>query len=393
MDSNKINNQESNSFDIRCSTSCTRAGTTALILATIAMSLLISYKNLRPFNALAEYVSLRFSLVDNLEIIQEDQCWKDLVQNSGKEPPEHWPIFRLLHYECNRPASEADSLKGKSKVEKKVNPLPSKYKNIGNKLKDDEKRSYAKKDSLPPQAPAFFQARVVTKLTGIETIAKDLVKLFDNQFLSLARSYTHTFDRSIYKWWYYRDRLMSKAGGFPMRGLQWGSTKMEDGEFGFLDKPMSKDEPTTILENLNYQKVKLLAEYELPSSEEFSVLKEKFINVKIPTLGFPMTFYSGSVFIEFALCFVLTYFWLFQRESQISDTYPNPGTLFGVFGRNQLNHTILLVLIAFPPIAAALLAVMSLSLTMMNIIPAGIIIIISTLIAYESRNLSKKSTS
>jgi len=217
--------------------------------------------------------------------------------------------------------------------------------------------------------------------------------LFDNQFLSLAQSYTYIFSRSIYKWQNYRDRLISKAGGYPIRGLQWGQWKIENGQIKFLDKNISKEEPTTFLESLTFEKVKRLAKYELPSFEEFTNLKEKFTNFKIPTLGLPMTFYFGSVFVEFALCFVLIYFWLYQRESKISLSYPSPGTLFAVFGRRQLNHIILLILIAFPPIAAVLLAFMSYSLIKINFIPAVIITVVSILIAYESRSLSKKSIS
>jgi hypothetical protein len=376
MDPNKIHHKSSNSFDIRCSISCTRAGVAALILATIAMSMSLSYRDLKPFIAFGEYVSLRFSLVDNLEMLEEDPCWKDLVSKDTKEPPERWPFTKLLDYKCNaQPLGIVTN-----------NETPSKDKNRQKKSRDEENKSSEKIYYQPPPPPTML--RIATTLTGVKEIANNSVKLFDDQFLSLARSFRHKFDRSIYKWQIYRDRLITEEGGYPIKGRAWGQWKIEGGRISFFDK-ISKDEPSSIFEHLTFEKIKLLAKYELPTYAEFEQHRRKFTNITIPFLALPMTFYTGSIFVEFGLCFVLIYFWLFQCESKTSEAYPTPGTLFGVFGRRQLNHIILLILIAFPPIAAMLLAVMSYSLTRLNIIPAVIINIVSILIAYETRNLSK----
>ena len=390
MDPNKTHNKESNSFDIRCSTSCTRAGVAALILASIAMSMILSFINLKPFNALGEYVSLRFSLIDNLEMLEEDPCWKDLVSKNAKESPERWPFTKLLDYTCNEPPLKSVT---KIETEKAFNETPSKDKYKQKKSKDDKNKSSSKYDYQPPSPPKGMDIkgiRIIPKLTGVNEIANSSVKLFDDQFLSLARSFTYKFDRSIYKWQIYRDRVITEEGGYPIKGRSWGQWKIEDGQTIFLDK-ISTEEPTRLFEHLTFEKIKFLAKYELPTYAEFEQLKRKFTSITIPSLGLPMTFYTGSIFVEFGLCFVLIYFWLFQCESKNSEAYPSPGTLFGVFGRRQLNHIILLILIAFPPIAAMLLAVMSYSITRLNIIPAVIINIVSILIAYETRNLSKKS--
>lgn len=367
MDSDKIHSKEVSSFEIRCSISCTRAGLAALILATLAISMLFPFRELKPFDALAKYVSRRFSLIDHLEMLEEDQCWKDLVFKNGKESPERWPLTRLIDYKCNKePTSTHTDLN---------------------------------------QRTAYNIRIISQRLTGLETIVNDIERLFDDKLLSLARSYDSMLNRSIYKWQMYRDRLISKVGGSPT-----GETvnisefmKKEHGQTITFDKYIAKvgmDKVRAELDkysakervkSLTIEKVKLLAKYESQSLEEIYNLKEKYTNIKIPTLGQRMTFFSGSIFIEFALCFVLIYFWLYQRESKNSVSYPSPGTLFAIFGRRQLDHIILLTLIAYPPIAAVLLADMSRSHVRINWIPAVIITVISILIAYESRNLSKKS--
>lgn len=395
MDSDKIHKIENSSLDVRCSASCTRAGVTALILATLAIWILVSFSDMKPYIALSEYVGLRLSLIDNIDMLEQDQCWKNLVSKSSKESPEKWPFIKLLDYVCNEPDLKSDSKKFRAKIVFNVTPQKDRnrkqdLKNDNNRekdLKNDNNKSSSKEDHMALSSPTNFA--LLQGLTGVTAISDILVKLFDNSFLSVARSYTYKFARSIYKWIMFREKLIAKEGRSSIKGI-WGALEIENGQIKF-DKIITKEARKNICENLTFEQIKLLAKYELPNLTEIENLGKKFSNISISSLGIPMSFYFASIFGEFALCFVLIYFWLYQREAKYSETYPAAGTLFGVFGRGHLNHMIFLILIAFPPTAAVLLAFFTYPLTRLNIIPATIITIVSILIAYETRNLLKKN--
>ena len=182
--------------------------------------------------------------------------------------------------------------------------------------------------------------------------------------------------------------MMREVGGYTLNADLLGTYRFIDGDIVFNE--ISHDDSVKLTKNLSLKNIKNLAEYEMPKLEEAEEIANKFKNITIPTIGFPMSFYTSTIFIEFAMSFVLIYFWLFHREAKISGTYPAPGTLFGAFGRSRLNHWILLILIAYPSIAAVLLAYLTYVLTRINFIPAAIITIVSALIAYDTRHLGEK---
>ena len=176
-----MNNDTESSFDIRCSTSCTRSGVMVLILASIATSMLFSYKDLKPFIALSKYVSVRIILVDKIKDLEEDQCWKDLISENSKETTEEVLFTELINQRCDMQNARIISRSQDSQPENTNN---TKGKNSVKDRGDTETKNYTSEKKLLP-AP-IMNLKITRGLYGVNEIAKNLYLLFDDKFLILA---------------------------------------------------------------------------------------------------------------------------------------------------------------------------------------------------------------
>jgi hypothetical protein len=70
--------------DIRCSEACTRAGTFALLLSAIAISLLSPLDSGNNRTALQSYISLRLALKEEVEQMSANPCWQKLSEDFGR---------------------------------------------------------------------------------------------------------------------------------------------------------------------------------------------------------------------------------------------------------------------------------------------------------------------
>lgn len=132
---------------------------------------------------------------------------------------------------------------------------------------------------------------------------------------------------------------------------------------------------------LTLENIRELSSYQLPSISDVEIPLTEQTRFSLSPTALSLSLAAAPLFVEFVLLFSLIYFWLFQCEAQRSESYPAPATLFGVLYRTPLSQGIFFLLILIPPFAAAMLAMRSLSNTLLNVFIALMVLVIAFLIS------------
>jgi hypothetical protein len=366
MDTEQEDPNRSLQLDFRCSNSCTRAGLTALLFAALAFAMLWPLEKAKQFDALGKYASLRLELKDSLDQLGGEPCWKVLLKTEGDKVL-NWTLSKLMEFRCGRPPAPKEGKPDK--------PPPS-----GSQKEEilEKPRSNSKGDEIAPETPTGFMVWSESTIWEFDRIADILSELGNGELLKLARSYSHRFDRSIYRWEMLRYRILQENRGGPPVSTPPSKSRGKD-----PDRSREEQIKYFRLENL-----RRLGDYELPELGEIEPLLKELSHFSLPSLGMPVGLIAATHFIELGLVFMLVYFWVFQREAKLSRNYPAPGTLFGAFKRTFISRNMFKVFIALPAVAATLLAIESFSYTYWNTVFAVFVVGFSIIIALDwSRNM------
>jgi hypothetical protein len=121
--------EKATEHDIRCSTTCTRAGLTALLFSAIAISLLQPIEKKKSIDALGDYISLRSILQTAISDLDQDPCWQALgIKKEEEASFEKWSLPKISDYACDnnvprkttKPIDEQPNSVSKKQDKKKV---------------------------------------------------------------------------------------------------------------------------------------------------------------------------------------------------------------------------------------------------------------------------------
>jgi len=340
------------SLERACSTSCTRAGVSALLFSVLAYSMLQPVARTNALNALSKYTQARLELSVAVDSLDRDSCWQKLVsQGDSNQTPEKWTIAALKEQKCEvgKPVERIQTAQELSSRDTLQNTRDGKA---------------GAKAPGPPQGVASAP-RIFFPFMPAHSIGEALAKLADQDSLTLARSiFQYRFGSSIYKWEFllsqlvYRNRSEwefhreSGPGGKVVTYLRTPT--------GGVQVPKSRaDELQTLL---TLADVRELAKYELPDSAAIEQAMLNELRFILPQAGTALNLVSGGItIILLGLLVSLIYFWLYQREARLIATSvpgatPTPATLFSIFRRSGVSRLIFLLLDLLP-------AYVSLSLT------------------------------
>lgn len=361
MDTEQEDPNRSLQLDFRCSNSCTRAALTALLFAAFAFAMLWPLEKAKQFDAFGKYASLRFELKELLNQLEGDPCWKVLVNAEGDKVL-NWTLSKLMEFRCGRPPALKERKPGKRP------PSGTKKEEILEKS-----RSNSKEDKIPPPPPENFMVLIESSIWEFDRIADILSELGNGELLKLARSYSHRFDRSIYRWQVLRYRILQENRGGPPVSTPPSKSRRKAPD-------RSREEQ---IKYFRLEDIRRLGDYELPELGEIELHLKELSRFSLPSLGMPLGLIAATHFIELGLIFLLVYFWVFQREAKLSRNYPAPGTLFGAFKRTFISRNMFKVFIALPAVAATLLAIESFSYTYWNTVFAVFVVGFSIIIALD----------
>lgn len=377
---NKQQKEPTTLLDIRCSSACARAAITALILSAIALSMIQPIKELLALNALVKYTFLREQLRIELDELENDFNWKSLQDSKfGIQAVMEWSIAKLLEYECKDPPTEPK--------EKSTTETPD----INQTKLKEKKPIISIPDDVPPSAPSVPKGfGVVRRLYNIRKISSILFELGNLEMIRLARSASYMSNIQIYNWELLRYRILQENTGLIPVGKGISTFRSDQSPPKFYTEDRTYFNRDTLLEYLTLHNVRELSNYRFPDTKDLDLSirdRAKFI---LPSLKQPIAFTSAIIFIEFGIALSVLYFWVYQREAQSSNTYPAPGTMFGVFSRTYLTKLIFLILSVLPLAASVLLAIYATPLTYISIVFAVLVSIFSVLIVKESNMIKLK---
>lgn len=370
MNSNNCK-KEPSQVDIRCSSACSRAAVTALLLSAIAISIIQPINEMKALTALSKYISLRDMLKIEIEELQTDPCFISLNNNIGKEKIKKFSLSKLLDYKCS-----SSDLSGKIDGNSK----------LGSEKKEAAfapKTSSTVVSKKAPQAPSSLS--LIYQIPKVVEISEIIYELGNHEVIKLARSTSYKFNRDIYQWEVLRYRMLNNN----MRLIPADNQKSI--ELQTEDRTRFNKE-ALLIKYLNLNDVIQLAEYKLPDSNDLQVLLRDRVSFKLPSLDQPIGLTFAIILIEIGLALSVFYFWMYQREAQRSDSYPAIGTLFCVLSRSILTRLLFLLLTIVPPIASILLAIYSWSVSYFSIIIAILVSVCSISIAFDSKMYKKIST-
>ncbi len=347
-------------LDIRCSTACTRAGLTILVFSSLAFALLQPLERVIRLDAFGKYLTLRANLSIALDEIQKDRCWRGLVRDTlGRDAFHKLRLATLLEYTCSsRPLTNRQRTEPKKKTRKQ------------DKGGVTSNKDASQQSKIPGKAPTgTISISRIFPIPHLHTIVDTLVKLADRDLLSRARSVYADYDISIYRWQLFTDRVFEEKRENATDNIYM----LKDGNLSFSRE--------WLINNFTLAEAKELADYEYPDFERVVELFQNIGRVTLPFIQQPIKHLFAAIFIELGLLFSVIYFWLFQKEAGYSKSFPAPGTLFGVFYRTLLSRTIFRVLAVLVACSSAFLAYYSWPLSKLNIIPSGLVVLLSALIA------------
>jgi hypothetical protein len=84
----------------KCSASCVKAGTIVLLFSLLGLSLLQQLSKQDHLEHLISYITLRYMLSEQVELLQYNPCWKNKIEEIGAEKILKLLISELLEHEC-----------------------------------------------------------------------------------------------------------------------------------------------------------------------------------------------------------------------------------------------------------------------------------------------------
>ncbi len=129
-------------------------------------------------------------------------------------------------------------------------------------------------------------------LQGLQYIAEPLQKLVNDDILDLARKASFAFDHSIFKWQLFRDRL------------------------GLFDKDAWA--------KITLAELRTLSEYEFPTINPRTATESSGHEIAVDPKETKTGLTTATLMTQAILIILAAYFWVFQREAMLCDSFPAP---------------------------------------------------------------------
>ena len=278
MSSEKFS-ENNNYFGDKCSASCVKAGMTVLLFSLLGLSLLQQLSKQDHLQHLISYIVLRYTLSEQVELLQCNPCWKSLTEEIGAEKIFKLPISELFEHKC--------------RYKIKANVVNNNF-NEGH----SQDNSQGKKPLPSPQGLG-----ISSPITQLREISDTLKKLNESELLTRAKEYNNVFNFSIFKW----------------ENLQYRLVLSNSDDTAWADWDVVSNNPekekSNLLEHLTIDDVIKLSEYEYPEWNRVeSIIKKNKIN--IPSFSQQFQIDHASVLIEIVILISIIYFWVFLVKQQ-----------------------------------------------------------------------------
>jgi hypothetical protein len=311
----------SETLDTRCSEACTRAGTFALLLSAIAISLLSPLVAEYRRTALQNYIGLRVALKGEVDHISANPCWLKLSEQlGGMHVTKTLTLTELGKYQCKE-QSRPDGTEPELSVQASAT-TPQKRAYLTWDLPEPQT-----KKGLPPNPVRNLRIISEYSLPHLNPITKILTQLDENLDVNAARQFSLKFNNSIDRWTtkLYRMESRNASSEYPSA-------------FTLVD-------------------IEELSNFELPDAVAYEELRLGQPTIQTPGISYQVQLEAGSVLLEIAVLLTVIYFWIFYEEARVSSTFPAPGSLFAAFGRRPASRLLFYILIAVPGICSLILAI------------------------------------
>lgn len=328
-------------IDARCSAACTRVATLALALSMFSIAMYGPISSHDNRLDLGRYVLLRDRLSDQLEFLFNGQCWDHLRRSEQIDSVEKkWSIQDLIDYQCNGATSTSPTIETEAKPQT-----------------DTEMASVSNEDPVPRPSRPVLNLQILSSLKGVRELGDTLIELADDELIDQARSTSYIFDRSIYRWDVMRRQMLYAN----MDGAMLTNPELK----------IHMEDQSNWFQFLTLDDVRSIAKFEAIDSD--SVIKYIRETGQLTLYGSGQRFgvRQATWFLQATLAICAIYFWVFYRESRSSPNYPAEGTLFGAFRRTRTSRIIFFILTLMPAAAGTVLAIYSLSLSLVNLVIAS----------------------
>ena len=326
---------EPTSVDTAASAACTRSGAFALLL-TVTLSLLIPYwMERRNEVALANYISYRLNLANQIETLDENPLWKEY--KASNKTAESMSIAELMKVSVESPKTVPE-VKAQTKAKSTIKP--------------SAQRSGPTRPTPPLPPTGLSATSPAAKLDVLLPIGDSLNRLNDSELLSRSRQVSNFFEFSIIRWATKRANLMfenmAATNCFTKQYWEiWENKQKSEHFIPALDKD-------ALFNCLALRDVRELAQFELPTFSnplqlQGNVLREVEVN---PRSLIPRDLYIASVLVQLLLFFAIVHFGAFVREAVSSAGFPVQGTLFSAFSRSR-GPLLVFLLAIWSPLAAS----------------------------------------
>jgi len=322
---------EPTKIEIAASDACTRSGAFALLLTATLFLLIPFWAQRRDDLALTGYLTYRFQLVSNLELLDENPIW--MTYKSSHNAAESMSVSELL----------------REKVDVQTGVVQATQLPRGALKKKAE--GYKGLPSPPTGLRVSIQSDNPRLDVIISPIAAELSTLNDSALLTRSRQVSNYFTFSIGRWAHKRAHLMYENAL---------ALRCKTAEIEIAAKPPTPDNfvppvnRDALLDCLSLQNVRELANFELPTFAPPMQLQANRVqrDIEISPNILPRDLFLATVVGQLLLFFVIMHFGAFGREAVASETFPTQGTLFGAFSRSRWSLLILFLAIWSPVFAS-----------------------------------------
>lgn len=356
------------SWLVAASESCIRAGTLAIVAASLALTLAPSLRMNAYLDALGDYISARNDLTDALTSLDSSLCWQQLRGHPRGGEADTWSLSQLARLKCTQPMGEP------AFANKYVSGLIVEFE-PGDAIGPDGK----------PAAPRISGASF--RLSGAAEITAAIAALNDQRRLADARSFSPGYDRSIYRWQLLLYRLKARRlsdtatvipPDVPVPGPDDSPKPSDQGE--------SHDTTSELLELLRLSDVRELAHAEPVSVADFESASQLYAIHGLP--GVAQTRFSSAIAPTVLLALLALsslWLWMSAREYVIQAEGQAEGGAIAMFGRTYGSRAALVILLSLPPVASITLARESQLYPWPNTVCAGVVAACALTVAWHAR--------
>lgn len=329
--------------DTSASRACTQAGAFALLLAAFLIVLIPNWLDRPREVALAQYVTYREALAEQVGLLDADQGWHIFLAGHDENKVESMSLSSLSQAVISYASSAAPTARPAEPTRKEPTAAPP----------PEPPRSSPRSPGAPA-APQDAVATIVGPVGTISSIISLLEKLNDPKVLTQSMRESNYFSNSIMRWGDKRSEMIAEnVFQHSCSTLPFVETTLRPGELvpDYYAPLLKRD---AMLNCLTLADVRQLANFELPTFanpflQDGRIKKE----LEIRPGALPADLFTATLSVQLLLAITLLYFAAFAREAVASERFPARGTIFSAFMRSRITLASMLLAL-FAPLLASL---------------------------------------